>query len=364
MREVLATIHDPRHPGYVRHKLSDVLLIIICAVISGLDELCTIHAYAQNKAEFFKSQFGIESVPSKPTLSRILQMVDPKSVTEAMISLMKEQIGQTGEVIAVDGKAIRSTSKAGKTHSALQVLTAYLTENSVILGQEAIHEKTNEIPVFQEMLTYLDIKGRTVTADAMHCQRETCERIEKRGGKYILGLKENQKSLYENVSMYFQDAALTANLESSSTTEKNKGRYEKRTCRKLTQLDWLEQKSLWPGLCSVLEVERIVSTAKETSREVSYYISSSNISAEHFLKLVREHWKIESMHWMLDVVFCEDDCIMNSDAAHLSLNIIRKYAIAMHRKYLGSQEKKCSTKKNMFNCLMNDSLLLKVIESG
>ena len=364
MLEVLATIHDPRHPGYVRHKLSDVLLIIICAVMSGLDELCTIYAYAQNKADFFRTQFGIESVPSKATFSRILGMVDPKSVTETMIGLMKEQIGQAGEVIAVDGKAIRSTSEAGKAHSALQVLTAYLTESSVTLAQEEIHEKTNEIPVFQEMLMHLDVKGKTITADAMHCQRETCERIVNRGGKYIFGLKENQKSLYENVSLYFQDTELCANLETSSTTEKNKGRIEKRICRKLTQLDWLEQKTRWPGLCSILEVERIVTIGQKTSRELSYYISSSNISAEHFLNLVREHWKIESMHWMLDVVFCEDDCIMKSDAAHLSLNIMRKYAIAMHKKYLASQPKKCSIKANMFNCLMNDSLLLKIIESG
>ena len=364
MREKLATVHDPRHPGYIQHKLADVLLIIICAVMSGLDELCTIYAYAKNKAEFFRSQFGIESIPSKPTLSRILAMVDPKSVTEVMINLMKEQIEATGEVIAVDGKAIRSTSETGKAHSALQILTAYLTESSVILAQEEIHDKTNEIPVFQEMLNHLDIKGKTVTADAMHCQRETCRRIEKQGGKYIFGLKENQKSLYEDVSLYFQDTELCANLETSCTEEENKGRYEKRTCRKLTQLDWLEQKGLWPGLCSILEVERVVVSGQKTSREVSYYISSSNISAENFLNLVREHWKIESMHWMLDVVFCEDDCIMKSDAAHLTLNIFRKYAISMHRKYLSSQQKKSSVKTNMFDCLMNDSLLLKVIESG
>ena len=243
-------------------------------------------------------------------------------------------------------------------------MTAYLTESNVILAQEEIHDKTNEIPVFQEMLNHLDIKGKTVTADAMHCQRETCRRIEKQGGKYIFGLKENQKSLYEDVSLYFQDTELCANLETSCTEEENKGRYEKRTCRKLTQLDWLEQKGLWPGLCSILEVERVVVSGQKTSREVSYYISSSNISAENFLNLVREHWKIESMHWMLDVVFCEDDCIMKSDAAHLTLNIFRKYAISMHRKYLSSQQKKSSVKTNMFDCLMNDSLLLKVIESG
>ena len=157
--------------------------------------------YIRNKSEFFSKNFGIQDIPSKPTVSRILRMIDGQQVAEIIIQIMREQIGESGDVIAVDGKAIRSTAKEGKVHSALQIITAYLTESGVVLGQEKIHEKTNEIPTFQEMLSYLNISGKIVTADAMHCQKETCQKIIVRGGDYLFGLKENQKTLHDDVKL-------------------------------------------------------------------------------------------------------------------------------------------------------------------
>ena len=140
------------------------------AVLCGLDEL-----FADNKAEFFKEEFGIEKIPSKPK----------------------------------------------QRHSALQIVTAYLTENGVVLGQEKVREKANEIPVFQEMFGYLKIKGKTITADAMHCQKETCKKIIEKEGNYVFGLKENQKSLYKDVELYFQSSNTNTDLETFTTTEKN-----------------------------------------------------------------------------------------------------------------------------------------------
>ena len=164
MQHYFALIEDPRHPGYVKHKLGDILTIVMCAVLCGMDKLCDIIAFAQNKTDFFKTHFTIEDIPSKPTFSRVLAAIDGQKVAETIISLMKEQLGTKGDVIAVDGKAIRSTVKAGNSRSTLQIITAYLTESGVVLGQEAIHEKTNEIPVLQQMLlSYLNVKGKTVT---------------------------------------------------------------------------------------------------------------------------------------------------------------------------------------------------------
>ncbi len=119
-------------------------------------------------------------------------MVDGKAVGEVILQAMRDKIVSRGNVIAVDGKAIRSTGEKDKPHSALQILSAYLTENGVTLGQESIHEKTNEIPIFQQMLDYLDVQGKVITADAMHCQRETCRKIIEKKGDYVLGLKNNQ----------------------------------------------------------------------------------------------------------------------------------------------------------------------------
>ena len=123
--------------------------------------------FAQNKSAFFNEYLGIEQIPSKPTFSRVLSVIDGQMVAESILSLMQKQLGIDGDIIAVDGKAIRSTAELGKTHSALQVITAYLTANGVVLGQEKIHKKTNEIPVFQQMLDYLDVAGKIVTADVM-----------------------------------------------------------------------------------------------------------------------------------------------------------------------------------------------------
>ena len=264
-------------------------------------------------------------------------------------------------MIAVDAKAIRSTYKTDKPHSALQIITAYLTDSGVVLGQEKINEKTNEIPVLRQMLEYMNIKGKTITADALHCQKETCAKIIEKQGNYVLGLKENQKTLHDNIELYFKNEITNKYLETFTTTEKNGGRIEKRICYKISDLSWLEERSSWAGLKTVFSVKRIVSTANKTTEEISYYISSQDVSAKELLFLSREHWKIESMHWMLDVVLSEDKCLFWNENAHITLNILRKYALLLHKQYISNLSKNVSVKKNMLNCLINDTFILKVI---
>ena len=322
IKEKFSSICDTRHQSYVEHKLSDILVITMCAVLCGIDSLNGIISYAENKKEFLQNKFGITKIPSKPALSRVLNMVDAGNVAGIITGIMKESIEDTGSVVAVDGKAMRSTAEKGKPHSALQVLTAYCTESSVVLGQEAIHEKTNEIPVFQEMLEYMDIKGKTMTADAMHCQKETCRKIKEKRGDYVLGLKKNQKMLYEDVKLYMEE-----------NTNENE----------------------WEGLCSIFSVEREVVTKNGKSEETSYYITSLCTSAEKLLETSREHWKIESMHWILDVVFSENSL--------KSLNILRKFALMAHKKYVLSQPRKKAYKTSMFDCLLNDNRLLEVLKN-
>ncbi len=144
IKEKFLLIQDTRHQSYVEHKLSDILVITMCAVLCGIDSLGGIISYAENKKEFLLNKFGIKKIPSKATLSRILNMVDAGKIAEIITGIMKESMEDTGNVVAVDGKAIRSTAEKGKPHSALQILTAYCTESSVVPGQEAIHKKTNE----------------------------------------------------------------------------------------------------------------------------------------------------------------------------------------------------------------------------
>ena len=164
------------------------------------------------------------------------------------------------------------------------------------------------------------------------------------------------------VALYFQSVPDNAEIETFSTSEKNGGRIEKRICRKTTQIAWLDNREKWSGLRAIIEVERIVTYKGKTTQERSYYISSSSsASAEQLLSIVREHWMIESLHWMLDVVFSEDDCTLQSEDAQITLNCFRKFALLLHKHYISNLSKKPSIKSNMLNCLMNDNLLLNVI---
>lgn len=273
-----------------------------------------------------------------------------------------EKAGLLGDVIAVDGKAIRSTSKKGRPHSALQILTAYITRSGIVLGQKAIHTKTNEIPVFQEMLEMLDVAGKTITADANHCQKGTCSRIMLGKGNYVFGLKGNQKTLHDDVELFINDEANKEAIEKYTTIEKNGGRIEKRTCEKVTDISWLEGRNEWAGLKSVFSIKRIVTKQNVTSEETSYYITSIDSTAEELLRITREHWKIESMHWLLDVVFSEDECRIVSENGHKTLNILRKLALLLHKQYIAKQTKKSSIKANLLNCLLNENYLWNILE--
>lgn len=365
MQIYFATIEDPRHQGYVKHKLCDILTIVMCAVLCGMDKLCDILAFAQNKSSFFNEHFGIEQIPSKPTFSRVLSIIDGQKVAESILAIMQEKLGVDGNVIAVDGKAIRITAESGKSHSALQIISAYLTANGVVLGQEKINKKTNEIPVFQQMLNYLNVSGKIVTADAMHCQRDTCAKIVEQGGDYVFGLKENQKSLHDDVELYFSDEGYDNEVEQFAMVEKNGGRLEKRVCKKIKSAKWLQERHEWPGLATAFCIERTVTAAKKTTnKETSYYITSADESAEKLLCIAREHWMIESMHWMLDAVFSEDSSRFFSENANLCMNAFRKYALGMQKKYIVTANKKCSVKRHLLDCLLNEQLLLRVIVSA
>ena len=358
LAEKFSVIEDKRHKSYVEHELPDILIIIMSGVLCGLDGLGEILTHAQNRAEFFEKNFGIKQIPSKPTLSRVLNMMDGDAVAKVIIEIMKERADIVGNIIAVDGKAIRSTTEPGKPHSALQILTAYLTESSVVLGQNAIHDKTNEIPVFQAMLNFLDIKGKTITADAMHCQKETCQRIIKGKGHYVFGLKENHKTLFEDVVLFINSDINAESIEQYRTTEKSHGRIEKRICQKVKDISWLYGREEWSGLQSVFAVRRIIISKNKTTDETCYYITSTDATAEELLRIVREHWKIESMHWILDVVFSEDECDLLSENGHKTLNILRKLALLLHKQFIAKLTRKVSIKTNLLNCLMSDQFLL------
>jgi predicted transposase YbfD/YdcC len=368
MKEIMlrhfSVIEDKRCQCDVEHKLTDVLILLMCAVLCGLDTLADIVAYGEQKLNMLSDKFEIIKVPSESTLSRIMNMVDADVFGVCIVNIMKELLGTAGAIIAIDGKAICSTETMKRYGRGLRIVTAFITKNGVSLGQLAVDTKSNEIPCVQELLDLIDIRGKTVTADAEHCQKDTIAKIIKKQGDYCICVKGNQHNFHKDIKLYCDDMMSGGfPCEVARTSEKNRERYEIRECFLAEDTSWLLQKKEWLGLESVFAIRRTTVKDEVRSVETNYYISSLQCAAQRFLEIVREHWKIESLHWQLDVVFGEDDCRILSENGQKSMNVFRKIALAVHKNYKERTGHKKSLKKQMFTCLLNDDELFRVISA-
>ena len=366
IRKYYSTIEERRYERFCEHKLADILILVHCAVMCGLDKLEEIEEYGKEKREWLKEVFGIERIPSDSTLSRVLSLLNPDIVVNCVVEMMKEALGVSGEQIALDGKTICATATEMTRQEKLHIVTMYMVENGVILGQKAVPEKTNEIPVVRELLEMFALAGKVVTADAMHCNRETIEKIVQCGGDYVLALKGNQEIAQDEIGAYLEDciADPLIEVETASTVEKNRNRIETRVCYKAPSLSWFESIHEWCELKSAYAIKR--STLGQDGKrtvETAYFISSLDTSPSRILRIVRNHWKIESLHWMLDVDYGEDDCRLLSASGHQILNILRKNAIAFHQVFIASmpQKTKPSVKKHMLHSLINNVSLLRLL---
>ena len=357
-------IEDERDPYTIKHELIDILKLVMVSVLCGMDELDKMVDYGNSKKEFLKKEFEIKSIPSKATLTRILVMIDPKWLGLSIVGIVQSLIKEKATQIMLDGKAIKSTDAIKTIEKMMNIVTAY-TDTGISLLQKTVENKTNEIPAVKELIQMLDVKGLVITADAMHCQKETAETIVKSGGDYVLQLKANQKSFYEDVYAMFDDKYMdetdkNCEYEIYKTQEKSHGRIETRTCYVLNEIAFFtDYLANWKGLKKIFAVKREIEKDGKKTKEISCYLSSKNTTAEKLLSYTRKHWEIESMHHILDVTYDEDRCKLLSQRAQENLNIFRKMGISIQKKYL--KNKKQTVKSSMFNCLLNDNLLLEII---
>ena len=358
-------IDDPRCEVNVTHRLVDILKLVMIAVLCGMDELDKIIDYGNNKKDFLKREFNIGSIPSKATLTRVIAMLNPKILSLSIVCILKILIKNETKQIMIDGKAIRSTDAIKTIETMMNIVTAY-TDTGIALGQIVVDSKSNEIPAVRELIELLDVKGAIITADAMHCQRETAETIINNKGEYVLQLKSNQRNFYQDVYAMFDDkymdiADKDSEYETYTTIEKSHGRIEKRTCYVLNDIEYFTNYLLeWKGLKKIFAVKREVEKDEKKTTEVSCYLSSKNTTAENLLSYTRKHWQIESMHHILDVTYDEDRCKLLTQKAQENINIFRKMGISMHKNYLNG--KKQTIKSSMFNCLLNDNHLLEILQ--
>ena len=335
MVEVFEGLEDWRNAQQTRHRLSELLTVAVCAVLSGADDFEEISRWGCAKLQWLRGFLRLDyGVASPDTFERVFALLDPKLFEQAFRAWVGRMIPALGkdQVVAIDGKSSRrTTSKAAA--APLHLVSAFAANVGVVLGQTATAEKSNEITAIPELLKVLDIDGYTVTIDAMGTQTKIARAIRERGAHYVLCVKDNHPTLLD--SIIFADIDPRGPLTPSSTHESKStghGRIEVRRCTAYDATDRLYKAAAWKDVASFAVVERVRTVGERTSTERAYYISSLPADAERIALAVRSHWEIENrLHWCLDVQFGDDYArgrighIAHNLALvrHMALNLIR-----------------------------------------
>lgn len=336
IRYFFADVTEPRDSNR-RHKLIDIITIALCAVICAADTWEDIEEFGNTRKEWFEKFLELpHGIPAHDTFARVFASMDPQEFQQAFLKWVEAVKTVTKErIVAIDGKTLRRSYEKDK--SPLHLVSAWACENKMVLGQVKTREKSNEITAIPELLKVLELQGCIVTIDAMGCQKEIVRTIVEKNADYVLGLKGNQGTLHEDVKLYFEDCRASEFRDSPydyhETIDGDHGRIETRRYFMTSDIDWLADKDLWKNLSSIVMVERERYVNGETSKETSYYVTSLSRNPERVARAVRGHWGIEnSLHWVLDIAFREDESRIRKDHAPANFAIIRHMALNLLRK--------------------------------
>lgn len=356
LKEEIKNIREPRRTGYgnIRHKLEDIIIIGLCTVICGGEDFADMEAFGKSRREYLANFLELPNgIPDSDTFRRVFERLNPSELSLCLTNWISAERTKRS-IVAIDGKTICGSEN--DKHKAYHVVSAFVAENQLTLGEICVEEKTNEITAVPELLDLIDVKDDIVTADAMSCQKKIVEKIVEKRADYVIGLKQNQSTLYENTVDYFN--AFSADIPPRTTLDKGHGRIEKREYRLLTDLSWLEQKGEWKGLNALGCVKSTVTENGETHEFTRYFITSL-MDLEEFSVAVRKHWSIENqLHWCLDVIFREDASRARKDNSPLNLNVLRKIALNLVTQ---AQYKRISKKRLMFRAALEPTLFLDIL---
>ena len=354
-------MQDPRQISKITYSLLDVVFGTLCAVIAGARSWFEIHEYVLGQhAWFLENNLFVSGVPIDDTFARVISAIDPKWFRHCFLKWMKSihQI-TAGQLVAIDGKTLRSSYSRDDPHSAIHMISAYASANKLVLGQLKISGKSNEITGIPELLKMLDLRGALVSIDAMGCQVHIAKSILSQGGHYLLAVKGNQGSLSEALKKAFAPARRQKQEE--LRIEAQHGRYESHVVHVLDAERLEGDFSRWPDLKTIALVEHFSVRKGELAKlSYRYYISSQALSAEEIAQATREHWGIESMHWFLDVCMQEDACQIYQKNAAENLACLRHMALNMLR----AEKTKISLSGKQRRCWMNTDNLERVLQAG
>jgi len=340
--EHFSQLEDPRVERTRRHDLLSIIAIALCAVICGADNWVAVARYGRYKEEWLRSWLPLDGgIPSHDTFGRVFAMLDPKEFRRCLASWMEAVQEATGNQVCIDGKTIRGSRDSALGKKAIHMVRAWAAENRLVLGQVKVDEKSNEVKAIPELLELLDLKGCLVTIDAEGCQTKIAEEIVAKEADYVLAVKGNQEQLQDDLEDFFSVAESEGYRDVPHSyahiKEKEHGRIETRECWATDDpscLACLDRRERWPGLRSIAMVRRrrrkTGEDATKESVETVFYISTLEADANKILEATRRHWSIEnSLHWILDVAFDEDNCRVRTRNAAENLSTLRCFALGL-----------------------------------
>jgi predicted transposase YbfD/YdcC len=366
--EHFAAIDDPRYHHSPPHALLDIITIAICGMICGADDWGAIEEFGRAKEAWFKTFLRLPyGIPSHDTFRDVFGRLDPGQFRMSFIRWVEAISALTfGEVVPIDGKTVRRSHDKGQGKAAIHMVSAWASENGLVLGQVKVDDKSNEITAIPELLRLLALNGCIVTIDAMGCQTDIAAQIISQGADYVLALKDNHKRLHQEVQRLFTDAltdpATTIPYNFDQTVHKDHGRIETHRCWTIDAAEfiaYLDPQGRWPELRTVVRIETQRQIGAETSCDTRHYLASLTGDPTHLNQVIRTHWHIENkLHWVLDVAFREDDCRVRQGHAAENLAILRHIALNLLK-----QEKtaKCGIKNKRLKAGWDNDYLLKVL---
>lgn len=359
LMEVLSGIEDTRRNRSVMYPLHEILIIMLLAVICGATSYAKVEMFGKSKQEWLKTFLKLENgIPNACTFRNVIKEIDTKKLHEVFCKWMKSVIKEVYGVVAIDGKQARRTKDDKK--KPLHVVSAFSAEYGLVIGQIACEEKSNEITAIPKLLKMLEIKGCIVTIDAMGTQTEIAKAVRENEGDYILALKENQKTLYNDVKLYLDDVHHEKKLLESEnyykTIEKGHGRIETRECIISEEISWLHNKSAWKDLHGVGVIYCTIEKNGVISKQSHYFIYSCiGLNAKQIMKYKRNHWTVENnLHWVLDMAFREDESRARKDNSAENFNVIRQIAFNILK---SEKTFKGGITDKQFKCLLDSSYL-------
>jgi predicted transposase YbfD/YdcC len=361
------SLSDPRHTRNRKHLLVDIAVIAVCGIICGCDGPTAIHRWAKHREPWLAQYLTLPNgIPSRDCIRRLLMMLKPEAFQRCFQAWINDAIASdadaSGRLVAIDGKSCCGSFDTAKDLGALHIVSAWASEEGIALGQVATEAKSNEITAIPQLLNQIELAGTLITIDAMGCQKEIVKQIVGGGGDCVIAVKDNQPKLLAATQTFFLDH-LERDLEDlryryHETLDDGHGRIDERSYY-LTKVprDFAAAKD-WPWVKAIGYAVRITRRADGTeSDEVRYYLSSRALSGKRFGEAVRGHWGIESMHWVLDVNFREDDSRTRERTLGNNLSWLRRFAVTLLKRHPA----KDSLRGKMMSCMLNTDFLTQVL---